>query len=343
VHLGLDVLGGLLLGRPADLADHDHGLGVRVGLEPAETVDEARARHRVAADAHAGGLTDARHRQLVEGLVRQRAGAGDDADRTTGLGDLAGGDADVALPGGDDAGTVRADELGVGVITLQLVEHQRLVLRRDPLGDADDEPDTGRGRLADGVGRRLRRHDDEGSVRAGLVDRFLHGVVDRDALDVASALAGRHARDDLGAVVPVAEAVEPPLPAGQPLDNDLRVLVDKDAHRGVPPASSTAVRAASSMVGLEMKLSDSRSLRISLPCSALVPSRRMTIGGRMSTVSSACTMPLATSSPRVMPPQMLMKIACTFSSVLMTSRALAMTSALAPPPISRKLAGEPPT
>ena len=54
-------------------------------------------------------------------------------------------------------------------------------------------------------------------------------------------------------------------------------------------------------------------------------------------------MPLATSSPRVMPPKMLMKIDRTLGSLLMTSRALAITSALAPPPMSRKLAGSPPT
>ena len=54
-------------------------------------------------------------------------------------------------------------------------------------------------------------------------------------------------------------------------------------------------------------------------------------------------MPFATSSPRVMPPKMLMKIDFTLGSVLMTSSAPAITSALAPPPMSRKLAGSPPT
>ena len=54
-------------------------------------------------------------------------------------------------------------------------------------------------------------------------------------------------------------------------------------------------------------------------------------------------MPLATSSPLVMPPKMLMKIDRTFGSLLMTSSAPAITSALAPPPMSRKLAGLPPT
>jgi hypothetical protein len=58
---------------------------------------------------------------------------------------------------------------------------------------------------------------------------------------------------------------------------------------------------------------------------------------------SACTMPLATSSPRVMPPKMLIRIERTFGSVLMTSSALAITLASAPPPISRKFAAAPPT
>ena len=49
-------------------------------------------------------------------------------------------------------------------------------------------------------------------------------------------------------------------------------------------------------------------------------------------------MPLATSSTRVIPPKMLTKIDRTAGSELMTSRAAAITSALAPPPMSRKLA-----
>ena len=46
-----DVLGGLLLGGAADLAGHHDQLGLGVGLEQRDDVDEARARHRVAADA----------------------------------------------------------------------------------------------------------------------------------------------------------------------------------------------------------------------------------------------------------------------------------------------------
>ena len=92
-----------------------------------------------------------------------------------------------------------------------------------------------------------------------------------------------------------------------------------------------------------MSRSERSGARIARPSSASVPSRRITIGAFTSTRPSASTMPLATSVPFVMPPKMLTKIACTFSSELMTSSAAAITSALAPPPMSRKFAARPPT
>ena len=63
----------------------------------------------------------------------------------------------------------------------------------------------------------------------------------------------------------------------------------------------------------------------------------------MVTRLSASTMPFATSSPLVMPPKMLMKIERTFGSLLITSSAPVITSAFAPPPMSRKFAASPPT
>ena len=82
-HPRLDELRGLFLGRPADLAEHDHGLGLRVGFEQLETVDEARTGNRVTADADARGDAEPEVRELVERLVGERARTADDADRTT--------------------------------------------------------------------------------------------------------------------------------------------------------------------------------------------------------------------------------------------------------------------
>ena len=56
------------------------------------------------------------------------------------------------------------------------------------------------------------------------------GVEDRHALDVLAGLAGSHARDQVGPVLAVAQPVERALAPGQPLDQQLGVLVDKNAH-----------------------------------------------------------------------------------------------------------------
>ena len=55
-------------------------------------------------------------------------------------------------------------------------------------------------------------------------------VEDRHPLDVLAALARGDAGDQVGAVVAVAQAVEGALAAGQAGDDELRVLVDDDAH-----------------------------------------------------------------------------------------------------------------
>ena len=49
----------LLLGLAADLADHDDRLGLVVGQEELEHVDEVGAVDRIAADADRGGLAEA--------------------------------------------------------------------------------------------------------------------------------------------------------------------------------------------------------------------------------------------------------------------------------------------
>ena len=104
-----DVLGGLLLGRAADLAGHHDQLGLGVGLEQRDDVDEARARDRVAADADDARVAEAALGQLVADLVGQRARARDDADVAL-LEERGGDDPDVGLAGREHAGAVRADQ-----------------------------------------------------------------------------------------------------------------------------------------------------------------------------------------------------------------------------------------
>ncbi|MND08503.1 hypothetical protein D3C83_311470 [compost metagenome] len=56
----------------------------------------------------------------------------------------------------------------------------------------------------------------------------------------------------------------------------------------------------------------------------------------------AVTMPLATSSHRVMPPKILKRMLFTLGSPVMISSAATTFRGLLLPPMSRKLAGDPP-
>ena len=58
LHVLLDIFGGFFFRGPADLAHHDHGMGIRIRVEQRERIDEVRADDRIAADSDAGGLTD---------------------------------------------------------------------------------------------------------------------------------------------------------------------------------------------------------------------------------------------------------------------------------------------
>src|SRR5690606_5972939 len=105
--------------------------GLRITFEEFEHVDEVHAAHGIAADADAGALPEAGVRGLEHGFVGERAGTRHDADAAL-LVDEARHDADLALAGRDDAGTVGTDETRAGVRERGL--HLDHVVDRDALG-----------------------------------------------------------------------------------------------------------------------------------------------------------------------------------------------------------------
>src|SRR5713101_3969331 len=109
LHVDLDPLRGALFGVAADFADQDDGVRVRIAVEKLNSVEKRRADDGIAADADAGGLADAKLRQLMDGFVGQRAAAADDADISL-LVNAAGHDADFAFARRDDARAIGADE-----------------------------------------------------------------------------------------------------------------------------------------------------------------------------------------------------------------------------------------
>jgi len=94
--VGLEELGGILLGGTTNLANHDDTVGLGVLEEDLETVDEAGAGEGVTTDTDDKGLAKAGLGGLVDGLVGQGTRAGDDTD-TTALVDEAGHDTDLTL------------------------------------------------------------------------------------------------------------------------------------------------------------------------------------------------------------------------------------------------------
>src|SRR5271166_2244260 len=162
--------------------------------------------------------------------------------------------------------------------------------------------------------------------------------------DYSARLAGVHAADDLRARLEHARGVDGGLATGDALDDDLVVLVQKDRHihkSFQALASCAALSAASSIVGTSVTSGWLASVRMRRPSSTLLPSRRTTSGLLASSprISSALTIPVATASHAVMPPKTLTNTLLTCSSFKMTSSPAAITSAEAPPPMSRKLAG----
>src|SRR5512146_1258580 len=338
LHLRLDERGRVLLVGATDLAHHGARRGLRVGLECRQAIDEVRAVDRVAADADTRRLPEAGTSELIYDFIRERSGTAHHADvprRTNPSGD----DPDLALARCDQTRAIRSDEPRATLPDEG--KHARHVQHRHAFGDRHDELDPGVRRLEHRVRSEHRRHVDHRCVRAGCGDGVGDGVEDRHrVLEFLAPLPGRDAGHDPGAVLHHLLGVERAVAARDPLHDDGRVLVDEDAHAALPPfANSTAFFTASSMSDDAEKPC---SARIFSAMSTFVPVSRITIGTVSGFCDVAVTMPLATSSVRVIPPKMLNRIAFTLASAVMILSAFTTFSGFEEPPMSRKLAGSPP-
>src|SRR5215210_1283853 len=80
LHVLLDEVRGFLFVAATDLAHHRDGLGLWIGLERGEAVDEIRPVDWIAADPDTCRLSEPGSRELINHFVRQRARSTDDAD-----------------------------------------------------------------------------------------------------------------------------------------------------------------------------------------------------------------------------------------------------------------------
>lgn len=221
--LGLDEFGRFFFRVAADFADHDDTLGGVIGLETLQAVDEVGPVDRVAADADAGGLAQTGKGQGVDGFVGQGSGAGDHAD-LSGHVNRCGHDADLTLPGSDDAGAVGTDEAHGFVFDVILHPHH--VHHRDSLGNADDQGYAGIGGLHDGVGGKGRGHENHAGGRAGCLYGARHRIENGNLVHLLAALAGRHTGHDLGTVLNACTGMELTFLPGNSLDQQFGIFID---------------------------------------------------------------------------------------------------------------------
>src|SRR6185436_692554 len=200
LHVGLDPARRFFLVAAADLAHHDHRLGLRIVVEHLEDIDVLQAVDGVSAHADAARLSETDRGQLAHRLVGEGAGTRHHADRSA-LVYVAGHDADLDLVRRDDPATVGADQQRLaGLHPIAGLHH---VQDRDALGDADHEIEAGIDRLVDGRRREGRRHVNHRDVGAGRLLRLFHRLEYRYAFVALSALLRRDAGDVAGFAVRV--------------------------------------------------------------------------------------------------------------------------------------------
>ena len=231
-HIGFDPGGGFLFCAAADLANQDDRVGVGVGIEELEDVDEVAAGDGVAADADAGGLPDGKLGELADGLIGQGARLRDHADVAR-LVDVAGHDAHLGLTRGNHTRAVWANQTCF-CLRHQNPFHLHHIEHRNSLGDGDDQLDPCANGFENGIGGEGRRHVDNARVGLRCIDRIGDGVEDRQffagVLEELAALAGSDPTDHLGAVFNHLLRVKGAGFTGNPLNDGAGIFVEQDGH-----------------------------------------------------------------------------------------------------------------
>ena len=218
---------GLDLKVTTDFADHHNAFRFVVRHQELDRFEGRGADDGVAADANGRGLAKASLRALVHRFVGEGARLGDDANHAW-FENEARHDANFGLAGGDDAGTIGADEGAITVVDVRL--HFDHVRHWNALSDGHDDLDAGVGRFHQGVGCKRRRHKHNAHVRAGfgdgLGDRVEHGTVEVRLPPFSRSYTTNH----IGAIFNHLACVESAFASCEALHNDLGVAVDENAH-----------------------------------------------------------------------------------------------------------------
>src|SRR5262245_34515526 len=245
-------------------------------------------------------------------------------------------DANLTLPGSNDAGAIGTQELGCS--SFQISFHPDHVAHRNPFGNTNNQRNTRVRRFHNRICGEWRRYIDHTGISCRLANSARHRIEDRNAFERGSAFAGRYPRNHLSPILFARLGMKLASGSRNALSQNPSLLADQNRHAYF--TACTIFSAPSAIVSAEM-MGRPESARIFRPSSTFVPCMRTTNGTLTLNSRAASTTPWASTSQRMMPPKIFIKTPRTLASERMILKAWATLSLVAPPPTSRKLAGSP--
>jgi hypothetical protein len=125
-------------------------------------------------------------------------------------------------------GVIRPDE--TNGFALHVIFNPHHVEHRNSFCDGHDQSQARIHRFHDGIGCKRGRNENHTAVGAGFSNRNFNRVENRHVIHLLAAFAWCHAGHHFGTVLDALAGVKHAFTAGDPLDQDSRVLVDKNAH-----------------------------------------------------------------------------------------------------------------
>ena len=104
------------------------------------------------------------------------------------------------------------------------------ILGRNTFGYANNKRNACIGSLHDTVGRKTSRNENDGGIRLCLLNSFVHGIENRNTLNVRASFTGRNASHNLSAVSNHLTGMKLTVSTGYTLYNDAGSFIYQYTH-----------------------------------------------------------------------------------------------------------------
>src|SRR6266516_1802497 len=240
--LGGIVRSEMLFHAPPGLAENGHRFSLRIILKEAEKLREVQPDDRVTANANTRRLANPVLGEQIRDFAGHAAASGNHTDcpireTPTRIVHAPAKPANLGNAQSEKSKTVGSYD--PGSLLLRRSENLHDILSWNALCEDNDKFDAAFQRLEGSVSYRQGRHRNDTRIDPVLLDGPPDGVVDPNSGHVLPAFAGRHARQDPGAVVERIFDQDAGFPTSYALDDYGCILVSQNAHE-TPPRSPPA-------------------------------------------------------------------------------------------------------